>query len=264
MKCCSAQIESVWDDPERSLVKAEPFISEASRAGAALIAFPEQFPTGWDPLSHAHVEECTGRIVSTLQTFARKYSIAIVGSFRERFSPYPRNTAVAIGKDGGILAMYAKMHLFSRAREDMAYTPGTTLPTFSIDGVRCGMAICYDLRFPALFRIYAKMGVHAVFVPAAWPQTRIRHWELFISARAAENQMYVVGINTTGINPVDRYSGASMTADPYGTIVSRASDGKEPLLSELDPTLVDRLRHDFPIENDRRDALYHSLLNQQI
>ncbi|MCX6698242.1 MAG: carbon-nitrogen hydrolase family protein, partial [Methanoregula sp.] len=138
-----------------------------------------------------------------------------------------------------------------------------SLPTFFIDGVKCGMAICYDLRFPALFRIYARRGVHAVFVPSAWPQSRIRHWELFISARAAENQMYVVGINTTGTNPVDRYSGASMTADPYGTIVSRAGDGEDLLLSELDPTLVDRLRHDFPIENDRRDALYHSLLNQQ-
>ena len=264
MKCCSAQIESVWDDPERSLEKAEPFIREASRSGAALIAFPEQFPTGWDPLSHAHVEECTGRIVSTLQMLARKYSIAIIGSFRERFTPSPRNTAVAIGKDGGILTLYAKMHLFSPAREDTAYTAGNSLPTFFIDGVKCGMAICYDLRFPALFRIYARRGVHAVFIHSAWPQSRIRHWELFISARAAENQMYVIGTNTVGTTPVDRYSGASMTADPYGAIVSRAGDGEDLLLSELDPTLVNRLRHDFPIENDRRDALYHSLLNQQI
>jgi len=264
MICCSAQVASVWEDPEKTIRKAEPFIREASRSGAALIAFPEQFPTGWDPLSHAHVEECTGRIVSTLQTLARKYSIAIIGSFRERFTPSPRNTAVAIGKDGGILALYAKMHLFSPAREDTAYTAGNSLPTFSIDGVKCGMAICYDLRFPAPFRIYARQGVHAVFIPSAWPKTRIRYWKLFISARAAENQMYVIGTNTVGTTPVDRYSGASMTADPYGTIVSRANDGEELLLSELDPTRVDSIRHNFPIENDRKDALYHSLLNQQI
>jgi len=264
MICCSAQVASVWEDPEKTLRKAEPLIMNASCAGASLIAFPEQFATGWDPLSCHNVEECTGRIVSSLQNLARRYSIAIIGSFRERCVPSPRNTAVAIGKDGGILAMYPKMHLFSPAREDTAYTPGIALPTFSIEGVKCGMAICYDLRFPALFRIYARQGVQAVFVPSAWPECRIRHWELFLSARAAENQMYVIGINTVGANPVDRYSGASMTADPYGTIVSRAGSREELLFSELDPSLVDTLRNDFPVENDRKDALYHALLTERI
>ena len=263
MICCSAQVASVWEDPEKTLVKAEPFIMNASCAGASLIAFPEQFATGWDPLSHEHVEEYTGRTVSRLQNLAQRYSIAIIGSFRERFNPLPRNTAVAIGKDGEILAMYAKMHLFSPAREDTAYTPGNTLPTFSLEGIKCGIALCYDLRFPALFRIYARQGVQAVFVPSAWPESRIRHWELFLSARAAENQMYIIGINTTGTNPVDQYSGASMTADPYGTIVNRAGNREELLFSELDPSLVDTLRNEFPVENDRKDALYHSLLNER-
>jgi len=263
MICCSAQLSSVWEDPEKTLVKAEPFIMNASCAGASLIAFPEQFSTGWDPVSHDHIEGCTGRTVSSLQNLAQRYSIAIIGSFRERFNPLPRNTAVAIGKDGGILAMYAKMHLFSPAREDTTYTPGTSLPTFSLEGVKCGMAICYDLRFPALFRIYARQGVQAVFVLSAWPESRIRHWELFLSARAAENQMYVIGINTLGINPVDRYSGASMTADPYGAIVSRAGSGEELLYSTLDPALVDIVRNDFPVENDRKDALYHALLMER-
>ena len=263
MICCSAQVVSVWEDPEKTIRKAEPFIMNASCAGASLIAFPEQFATGWDPLSHNNVEECTGRTVGSLQNLARKYSIAIIGSFREHCIPSPRNTAVAIGNDGGILATYAKMHLFSPACEDTAYTPGTALPTFSLGGATCGMAICYDLRFPAIFRIYARQGVHAVFVPSAWPESRIRHWELFLSARAAENQMYIVGINTVGTNPVDRYSGASMTADPYGTIVNRAGSREELLFSELDPSLVDTLRNEFPVENDRKDALYHALLTER-
>jgi omega-amidase len=262
MICCSAQVASVWEDPEKTLRKVEPLIMNASCAGASLIAFPEQFATGWDPLSCNNVEECSGQIVSSLQNLARRYSVAIIGSFRERFSPTPRNTAVAIGKDGEVLATYAKMHLFSPAREDTTYTPGTTLPTFSLDGVKCGMAICYDLRFPSLFRIYARQGVQAVFVPSAWPESRIRHWELFLSTRAAENQMYVIGINTTGTNPVDRYSGASMTADPYGSIVSRAGSREELLLSLLDPALVDTLRNEFPVEKDRKDALYHALLTE--
>ena len=102
-----------------------------------------------------------------------------------------------------------------------------SLGIFSLGSLSCGIAICYDLRFPELFRLYAKKGVQAMFVPAAWPQNRIRHWELFIRARAAENQMYIVGINTTGITPVDSYAGGSMTVDPYGDIIQQAGDAEQ-------------------------------------
>lgn len=146
-------------------------------------------------------------------------------------------------------------------QEHKGSAPGTNLGIFTLDSLTCGIAICYDLRFPELFRIYAQKGVHAVFVPSAWPQSRIKHWELFIKARAAENQMYIIGVNTTGKNPVDQYSGASMTADPHGMIISRANDAEQLLFSDLDPEDVEKLRTDFPIENDRRDKLYHSLLS---
>lgn len=262
MKCCTAQIASVWEHPEKTLKKADPLLREASQNNASLICFPEQFATGWDPSSHQHIEDLSGSIVRTLKDYAKEYSIAVIGSFRERAVPYPRNTAVAIGDDGRILATYAKMHLFSPAQEDKAFTPGTDLGIFTLTGIRFGLAICYDLRFPSLFRLYAKEGVHAVVVPSAWPETRIRHWELFITARAAENQMYVLGCNTTGTNPVDRYSGNSLTADPSGAIISRADYRECLIYSEVDPAPVMRMRQEFPVENDRRDALYHSLLGR--
>ena len=262
MKCCTAQITSVWDNPEKTLKKTVPFLREASQNNASLICFPEQFATGWDPASHQHIEDLSGLIVSTLKDYAKEYSIAVIGSFRERAVPYPRNTAVAIGNDGRILATYAKMHLFSHAQEDKAYSPGTDLGIFSLNGIRFGLGICYDLRFPSLFRLYAKEGVHAVIVPAAWPETRIRHWELFITARAAENQMYVPGCNTTGTNPVDRYSGSSITADPTGAIISQADSRECLIYSDIDPALVRQIRQEFPVENDRRDALYQSLLGR--
>ncbi|MEN6442471.1 MAG: nitrilase-related carbon-nitrogen hydrolase [Methanoregula sp.] len=262
MKCGSAQISSVWDQPEKTLVKAQSCIRTASSAGASIICFPEQFTAGWDPLSHTNIESLTGTTITTLQKFAREYSIAIIGSFREEYVPSPRNTAVAIGADGEIHALYAKMHLFTPAHEEQAFTAGDMIATFSVDGVKCGLAICYDLRFPSLFRIYAKEGVQAVFVPSAWPASRIRHWELFIAARAAENQMYVLGCTTTGTNPVDEYCGASMTADPHGTIVARAGNGEELLYSEIDPVLVDTVRREFPVGHDQKDALYQSLLNR--
>jgi len=259
MLCCSAQIRSAWEDPERTLERSEECFSRAARAGAALIAFPEQFATGWDPCSTKHAGDTTGTIVTGLRELAKKHGIAVIGSFREIFSPKPRNTVIAIDQNGGILATYAKIHLFTPGHENQAFTPGTGLGTFTLEGVKVGLAICYDLRFPDLFQLYRREGIHAVIVPAAWPESRLRHWELFIQSRAAENQLYVAGVNTTGTTPVDRYAGGSLTADPQGAIIAQAGTGPELLYYEIDPRKVERTRQDFPVENDRKDILYDSL-----
>ena len=175
MRCCSAQITGVWESPEQTLENAEQVFCEAARAGAALISFPEQFATGWDPASNKNSEDFTGPTVTGLRRLAEKYSIAAIGSFREAFSPQPRNTSIAIGNDGEILATYTKIHLFTPGGENRAFTPGAGLATFTLGGVRFGLAICYDLRFPEIFRLYRREGVHAVIVPAAWPESRIRY-----------------------------------------------------------------------------------------
>jgi predicted amidohydrolase len=151
------------------------------------------------------------------------------------------------------------MHLFSYGHEDEGNSPGTDLGMFTLGSLSCGIAICYDLRFPDLFCLYAQKGVQAVFVPSAWPHIRTRHWELFIQARALENQMYIIGVNTTGQTPIESYSGNSMTADPQGTIISRANDAEQLVFTDLDPAAVSATRCQFPVERDRRDALYRSL-----
>ncbi|PKL68162.1 MAG: nitrilase [Methanomicrobiales archaeon HGW-Methanomicrobiales-1] len=263
VRVCSAQITNFWEDPKKTLDKAEGFIAHAAACGAQLICFPEQFATGWDPLSHKNVQELTGNILTRLQACAKANRIAVIGSIREASSPHPKNTTVAIGNDGSILATYSKIHLFSPAKEDEHFIPGSDLGIFSLGPLTCGLAICYDLRFPSLFRIYAQKGVQAVFVPAAWPASRILHWELFIQARAAENQIYVIGVNTTGTTPVDRYSGSSMAADPHGTIISHANDAEQLLFIDIDPAEVAAARSALPVEKDRKDALYHTLLNEK-
>jgi predicted amidohydrolase len=259
VRICSAQIASIWEDPEKTLENAGVFIRHAAASGADLICFPEQFASGWDPESGKNVEDIDGLIVSTLREYARSNQIGIIGSFRKRGNPLPENTAVVIDNAGRLLATYSKMHLFSPGNEQKGFQPGSDLGTFTLGPLSCGVAICYDLRFPELFRIYARKGVHAVFVPAAWPEKRISHWELFITARAAENQMYIAGVNTTGTTPVDTYSGSSMTADPHGTIISRANEAEQLLFADLDPVLVEAARRAFPVEKDRKDELYHTL-----
>ncbi len=263
VRVCSAQCSSLWEDPEKTLSRAEIFVRHAADCGAQLICFPEQFATGWDPGSSKNIQTCDGTIVSALRKYAKDYSIAILGSFRERSSPHPKNTAMAIGNDGRILTSYAKIHLFSPSHEENMFIPGAELGIFSLGPLTCGIAICYDLRFPALFRVYAYMGVQAVFVPSAWPKSRIRYWELFITARAAENQMYVVGVNTTGKTPVDTYPGASIIADPCGVIIGRANEAEQLLFSNIDPDEVERTRNAFPVGKDCRDDLYHALLGKK-
>ena len=259
MRVCSAQMTSVWENPEQSLSKAETFIRHAAASSADIICFPEQFATGWDPGSTLNAMDMGNGTIPYLQKTAEDAGIAVIGSIRERVPAGLRNTAVVIGKDGTILASYAKIHLFSPAGEDARFIPGTELGTFTIGSLSCGIAICYDLRFPELFSAYAAKGVHAVFIPSAWPASRLRHWELFIRARAAENQMYVIGVNTTGNNPADTYAGASMTADPHGTIISRAGDSEQLLFSDLDLSDVSGTRNSFPVSRDRKIQLYRTL-----
>ena len=263
IRVCSAQFTSSWEDPERSLDRAELFVRHAADCGAMLICFPEQFATGWDPASQKNIQTPDGSIVTALRGYAKDYKITILGSFRERSSPFPKNTALAIGNDGRILASYAKIHLFSPSHEENMFIPGSELGIFSLGSLTCGIAICYDLRFPVLFRVYASKEVQAVFVPSAWPQSRIRYWELFVAARAAENQMYVVGVNATGKTPVDTYSGTSITADPHGVIISRANAAEQLLFSDIDPGEVERTRNAFPVGNDCRDELYNVLLGKK-
>jgi omega-amidase len=259
VRICSAQIAGIWEEPEKTLEKAGVFIRHAAASGAALICFPEQFATGWDPQPRMNIQDIHGRIVSSLQEYAKNHGIAILGSFRQANDPLPKNTAVAIGKDGRILSTYAKMHLFSHGHEDAGNSPGSDLGIFTLDSLTCGIAICYDLRFPDLFRLYARQGVQAVFIPSAWPHSRTRHWELFIQARALENQMYIIGVNTTGETPIDSYAGNSMTADPQGTIISRANEAEQLLFTDLDPAIIATTRCQFPVEKDRRDELYRAL-----
>lgn len=206
-----------------------------------------------------HAEGEDGHIVSVLRELAKENHIGILGSIREPNHHLPKNTAIAIGYDGTILATYAKIHLFSPGGEDRGFSPGSDLGIFRLGPLVCGIAICYDLRFPELFRIYAQAGVQAMFIPAAWPGSRMKHWELFIAARACENQMYVTGINTTGTTPVDSYSGGSMTADPNGSIIARANDAEQLLFCDLDPLIVESVRASFPVSKDCRKELYHAL-----
>ena len=251
IKIAGAQMGSVWEEPMQSLHKAEPSVRTAADKGASLICFPEQYPTGWDPRSIQYTQGRDGPIVARFRDLAREYGIAIVGSFRERSDPKPRNTCIVLDREGEDAASYSKCHLFTPACEDEQYSPGERLGVFRLADIPFGIAICYDLRFSGLFHAYARKGVCCMLVPAAWPASRIDHWELFIRARALEYQLYVVGVNTTGVNPVDTYCGRSLVADPSGTIIAAAGNEEELIVATIDTDTVHRIREALPIHRER-------------
>jgi len=264
MKVCTAQMASTWEDPAANLAKASLLAGPAAEAGAALICFPEQFVTGWSPHSATFAEDPDGPTVSALREIAREHSISVLGSYVQRHGPRPLNTSVAIDSLGDVVANFSKIHPFSPGGEDLHYDPGDHISVFSVEGVRFGIAICYDLRFAPLFRAYGKRGVHCVLVPSAWPCSRTRSWELLIAARALDNQFYVIGCNPTGTTPVDRYCGHSLSADPVGVVVSRGGEGEELIMTEVDPARVEATRARMPVERDRRPDLYHRLFADKV
>jgi omega-amidase len=257
VKIAGAQLGSIWEDPLQSLKKAEPYIRKATDQEVSLICFPEQYPTGWNPRSLLHVQDREDPVVSRFRELAREYGIAILGSFRERFVPKPRNTCIVFNRDGDEVASYSKCHLFTPADEAGQYSPGDELGIFRLAGIPFGIAICYDLRFSGLFSRYAQEGVCCMLVPAAWPASRIGHWELFIRARALEYQFYVIGVNTTGVNPVDEYCGRSIIADPSGAVIARAGQDEDLIIAGINRENVLRIREALPVNRDRRPDVYN-------
>jgi omega-amidase len=254
-----AQMGGTWEDPAATLREAEEYIRRAVDAGAGLLCFPEQFATGWHPRAPPRPETLEGPIVRELGRLAVEYGLPLLGSFVEATSGRPRNTCVVLDRSGTTLASYAKIHLFSPEGEDRDYTPGDTLAVFTIEGVRFGIAICYDLRFPPLFHLYAMRGVDCVLVPAAWPCRRIHQWELLLAARAMETQCYVAGVNRTGATPVENYCGHSLIAMPDGSVLVRASEKEELICGEIDAVRVQKSRETLTVLEDYRTDLYTRL-----
>ncbi len=262
-KIALAQVAGGGERPAGMLEAAGRMAGEASAAGASLICFPEQFVTGWSPeVPPGSGEPLDGPLTAAFRRIAQNSGIAVAGSIVEGGpGQRPKNTVVVLDASGELLAAYAKVHLFSPDGEDRAYTAGDRIATFAVDGTTFGLAVCYDLRFPELFRIYALAGAECILVPAAWPCCRLPHWETLLPARALENRYYVAGVNTAG-EPGGVYCGGSLAADPDGTVVARGGNGTELLFVNVDPTAVHEARSRLPSLSDRRSDLYHRLLSK--
>ena len=164
VKIALAQVTPVWEDPVSTLRNVEPLVANAAAEGAEIICFPEQFATGWDPASGSNSQRINGEIVQMLSGYAKSCNIAVLGSLRLLEDGKLFNASIVADREGTLVASYRKVHLFSPLMEGTSYHPGESVTTFRIGGMTFGIAICYDLRFAPLFRVYAAAGAECVLV----------------------------------------------------------------------------------------------------
>lgn len=261
MRVAVCQMRS-GDDRETNLVQARDLLLEASGDGADLAILPELFPflgprSGIGPIAEPLTGGPTGDMLATAAAERRMWVLG--GSVAERDGARVHNTSPLFDRSGELVARYRKIHLFDvdlegqpPFRESATYTAGTELVTHVVEDVRVGMAICYDLRFPELFRGLMTLGAELFALPAQFQdRTGVAHWETLLRARAIENQCFVAAAAQWGdFGPAEerrRSHGNSMVVDPWGEILVRAPDeGSGVWFADIDLTELQRVRKSLP------------------
>lgn len=224
-----------------------------AQAGSDLVILPELWPQGgfaydrWED----QAEPASGPAVTAMRAAAADLGAPVhMGSYVERDEAGRLfNTSVLIGPHGEVLTTYRKIHLFGFGEgEPKLLTPGDEVVVHD----RLGLATCYDLRFPEMFRALLDRGAQLLLMPAAWPAKRVEHWRLLARARAVENQMYVVACNTGGVHAGVPMGGHSAVIDPWGAVLAEAGEGEEVLVVDVDLDSVAQTRASFPVLADRR------------
>lgn len=247
-------MDTVWENKEANYAKAEIFARKAASESCDIIVFPEMFSTGFSMNIQAASEDENGETASVLSGLAKKYKLNVIAGFaaKAKGRKKARNLACVFDRSGSIIARYAKMHPFAFAKEDKYFSAGNVRVIFPVEGVWASVFICYDLRFPEIFRDVAR-EVQMIFVLANWPVTRQDHWETLLKARAIENQCFVIGVNRTGEDGNGIvYPGASHVFDPMGKDICSAGQGEEFIACEIDPAAVGAVRSQFPFLDDMR------------
>ncbi len=257
------------DDVAANMAAADRLVREAAAAGAELVLLPEKWTVlGSGEHLVAGAETLDGPAVRWARAIAGELGIDLVaGSIAERLAGSRRiaNTSVHVGPDGEIHAVYRKVHMFdvtvdgTRYAESEHEEAGTELVTSrAAGGAILGLSICYDVRFPELYRILMLRGARILLVPAAFTLATTRdHWETLLRARAIENQAFVIAANQIGRHPpAYRSGGRSMIVDPWGVVLAQASDTVGVTGAALDLDGLERIRADLPALANRRPLAY--------
>jgi predicted amidohydrolase len=253
MRVSSIQL-AVKERPKEETLQHVLALLEQAR-GSDLILLPEHWPCGF--LSFARYESDSetleGPTALAIREKARDLGAWVfLGSFVERCERGLFNTSVLVDARGGIVGRYRKMHLFGHeGQERLLLRPGKDVVVLPTPWGRAGLSICYDLRFPELYRKMTEHGADLFLVASAWPAVRLESWILFNRARANENLAYLFSCNCAGSQGEHRYGGHSLFVDPLGKVIAEAGDHECVLSADVDADLPARVRASFPALDDR-------------
>jgi len=254
------QMDVALGEPERNFARLKTMLEQAVQGERKpdVVVFPEMWNTGY-ALDRIHqlADPDGERTRAFVSAFCREHGIhAVAGSVAEKRGAEVYNTVYAFDREGRLASTYSKVHLFRLMDEDRHLAAGSRLGEWSVDGIPAASIICYDIRFPELARKLALNGAQLLFVPAEWPHPRLHHWRTLLTARAIENQMYVIACNRVGQSGETSFFGHSMIITPWGEIVAEADESEQIVTAEIDLELVAKVRSTIPVFEDRRPDVY--------
>lgn len=259
------QFRIVDGDVKANLKKVETLFTETDLTYTDVVVLPEMWTSGYDLENiEAYATENLEPIKSKIEKLSRDNNVVVVaGSIPNVYgNSGVYNTAFVIDDNGDLIYEYSKMHLVPMLNEPKYLVSGDKpAEVFEINGEQCGILICYDLRFPEVFRDLSLSGAKIIFVVAEWPRERTDHWITLLKARAIENQCYIVASNTVGTQSNGTtFAGNSMTINPFGEILAEANQETDEIITaNLDLNDIKKIRSDIPIFNSRRKDLYKNL-----
>ena len=254
MNAFAFQFDIAWEYKPANLEKVRRLLSGASPEKDSLIVLPEMFATGFSMNVNAVAENDGGETEQFLASTAKEFGIwLIAGAAMRGRDGKVRNKALVLSPEGKLIAFYAKMHPFTPGGEADHYTAGERPVAFRWGDCMVSPFVCYDLRFPEIFREAAAAHRPELFaVIANWPEKRIQHWVRLLQARAIENQAYVVGVNRVGSDQFYTYPGRSLIVDPQGEVLADAGDREGFIQAKLDLMNLRKYREGLPFLADLR------------
>lgn len=265
MKTVIFQFEVTEGDYDKNLKKVQSLFQEHTLEEDSIVVLPEMWTSGYDLENIESLAfQNLGGIKEEMVKLAVKYKVNIVAGSVPNIKEGSDvlNTAFVVDKNGGLVYEYSKIHLVPMLNEPEYLTGGDAFAdTFELLGNKAGLVICYDLRFPELFRDLALEEAKVIFVVAEWPKERTEHWLTLLKARAIENQCYIVGSNTLGTQPNGTtFAGNSIIINPFGEMLDQGSADKEEYVeADIDLDYITQVREDVPIFKSRRKDMYKFL-----
>lgn len=253
--CASIQFNIVIGYIDANLDTVIAALQRVAQQGAKLVVLPEMWSCGYDYRNLSELAKETPRVLQELQSECRKLDLVTVGSLPELVDGTIYNTAYVVDR-GEIVGSYRKLHLFSTMREDQFLGAGNHSLVVDTSVGRLGVAICYDLRFPELFRKLALEGAEIICIPAEWPKPRQEHWKTLLRARAIENQLFVIAANCCGVQGKLDFVGLSQLISPLGNVLQIAGEENIELVAKFDFSEKEDYRKKINILNDRRADIY--------